>query len=168
MGPLATAIKHDLKSDDDDAHDASIDAVFEYLNEPSNFDPAKGRLSTFLCSIAKRRAVDRLRANRARIGREEGFAAVVEVRATAPKERMERDIEARELWRRVQETVQDPRDRRALELILDGERSTNVLAETLGLSSLPADEWPRAVKRHRDRLVKVLGRIGKRLRDDKA
>jgi len=79
---------------------------------------------------------------------------------------MERVVEARELWQKVERALQDERDRAALALILDGERSTEALAEALGLQGLPQLERQREVKRHRDRLVKVLERLGARLRDE--
>jgi RNA polymerase sigma-70 factor (ECF subfamily) len=49
-------------------------------------------------------------------------------------------------------------DLRALELMLQKERRTATYAELYGLLHLPAEEQERAVKRHKDRLKKVLKR----------
>lgn len=76
------------------------------------------------------------------------------------------EIETRELWRKVEEAVLSERDRRALCLIISGERSTDVLAEALELADLPPSERRRQVKQHRDRLVKILERLGERLGHD--
>jgi hypothetical protein len=57
--------------------------------------------------------------------------------------------------RRLSET-----DLRALELMLEKERRDAVYAELYGLLHLPVDEQKRSVKRHKDRLKKVLKRAG--------
>jgi RNA polymerase sigma-70 factor (ECF subfamily) len=51
-------------------------------------------------------------------------------------------------------------DVRALELILRKERRHGVYAELYGLHHLPMEEQERIVKRHKDRLKKVLKRAG--------
>ena len=96
--------------------------------------------------------------------REKAYAADVELRAANPKERMDEAVEVREAWRKVEDQVPSERDRRALRLILAGERSTGKLAEALELSDLPLTERRHAVKRHRDRLLKTLQRLGVKLR----
>jgi len=62
--------------------------------------------------------------------------------------------------------LKDEKDVAALRLILSGERSTERLAEVLGLSELPQEQMRREVKRHRDRLMKILERFGKEDPDD--
>jgi len=166
VDPLVAAVQRDLRCDHDTARDSAIDAVFEYLGSPSTYQQPKGRLSTFLAQITKRRATDRIRSRSAEARREHDFGAVVELWASAPKEGMERAVEARELWQKVEQAVQNERDRAALALILDGERSTDALAQALAIHGFSQPERQREVKRHRDRLVKVLERLGARLRDD--
>ena len=166
IDPLVKVIQHDLRCDLDTARDSAIDAVFEYLRSPSVFQQQKGRLSTFLAKIAKHRATDRIRSRSAEARREQNFCAVVELLTPAPKEEMERAVEARKLWEKVEQAVQDDQDRAALALILDGERSTEALAEALGLNVTSKLERQREVKRHRDRLVKTLWRLGARLTNE--
>jgi RNA polymerase sigma-70 factor (ECF subfamily) len=79
---------------------------------------------------------------------------------------MEEAIEAQDLWLKVEEEVSSERDRRVLKLILSGERSTEALAEALELTDLPPGERRRKVKQHRDRLVKILKRLGEGLGHD--
>lgn len=102
VDPLVAAIQRDLRCDSDTARDSAIDAIFEYRGAPSSYHPSKGRLSTFLAHITKRRATDRIRARSAEARRKQEFGSVVELRASAPKEEMERAVVARELWHKVE------------------------------------------------------------------
>ncbi|MGA9306243.1 MAG: sigma factor [Candidatus Sulfotelmatobacter sp.] len=164
--PIVNALVHDLFCTDDEAYDSGIDALLAYLEEPSRYDHNRGRLSTYLTGIAKKKAIDRLRSRTARKRREEDYAINIELRAANPNEITEVQLDARILWRKVEETVPSERDRRALGLILSGERSTNLLAEALEITGLPTPEQQHEVKQHRDRLLKILERLGKRIRDN--
>ena len=164
--PLVRVVQHDLGCDPDTARDSAIDALFDYLSAPAAYQQDKGRLCTFLVQIAKHKAIDRIRTRSAEVRREREFGSLVEVREPAPNEVMERSAEAQELWQKIERVVPDGRDRLALALILDGERSTETLAEALGIQDLTPLERQRDVKRHRDRLVKTLERLGAKLRDD--
>lgn len=164
--PLMNAVRRDLKCDSENARDSAIDALFEYLHSPRAYNPERGRLCTFLTQVAKHKALDRIRARSAEARREHEFGTLVEVRESAPNEKMERSAEAQRLWHRIQQVVQDERDRLALALILDGERSTDALADALGIQADTQPERQRAVKRHRDRLIKTLDRLGAKLRDE--
>jgi RNA polymerase sigma-70 factor, ECF subfamily len=164
--PLMSVVRHDLRCDPENARDSSIDALFEYLHSPRVYAPERGRLCTFLTHVAKHKAVDRIRARSAEARREHEFSSLVEVQGLTPNDNMERFAEAQKLWQRIEEVVQDERDRQALALILDGERSTDALAEALGIQADTQLERQRVVKRHRDRLVKTLERLGAKLRDN--
>jgi len=167
MEPITGALRWDLRCSEDDAHDSAIDALLAYLEEPSRYAVGRGRLSTYLMDIAKKRAIDRVRSQSATKRREEAYAAVVELQAPDPKEQMEVAIEARELWQKVEASVLEERDRQAIKLILVGERSAESFAEALGLTTTSPLEVRRQVKQHRDRLLKVLERLGARMANDK-
>lgn len=166
VDPMMSALQHDLRCDAENARDSSIDALFDYLRSPATYSPDRGRLGTFLTQIAKHKAIDRIRARSAEARREQEFSSLVEVRESAPNEKMERSVEAQKLWQKIEQVVEDVRDRLALALILDGERSTDALADTLGVKADTPLERQRAVKRHRDRLMKILERVGEKLRDE--
>jgi RNA polymerase sigma-70 factor (ECF subfamily) len=166
MDPITEALCRDLQCSEDDAHDSGIDAVLEYVEQPTRFSSGKGRLSTYLMDIAKKRAIDRIRSSSSRQRRDEGYAAVVELQAANPKETMEVAIEAKELWLKVEAAVPDERDRQAIGLILSGERSADAFAEVIGVTAASPLEVRRLVKQQRDRLVKVLERLGARMSDD--
>jgi RNA polymerase sigma-70 factor (ECF subfamily) len=147
---------------DPDAYDSAVDAIYQYLDKPDAYDTTRGRLSTYLLTIAMRRAVDRMRSERARARRDEVFGSLVELLGPAPKEVMETAVMASELWPEVVKALPDPRDQRALNAILAGERSTEELAEALEMTALPEAERRVRVKQHRDRILKVLERLGAR------
>lgn len=74
---------------------------------------------------------------------------------------VERGAVLDELWRRVT----DPRDRAVLRLrYVEGERSTEAFARSLGLDHLDRRAQEREVKKVKDRLDKTLRRIGERYR----
>ena len=162
---LAATVARDLGCAEDDAHDAAIDAVYAYLDDPVRYQAERGRLATFLSNIAKKRAIDSLRSQSSGAEREKKFAQAIELSTPAPNAQMEDEVEARRIWEMIEATVTEERDRDALQLILAGERSTATLAGALGLSVLPDLDRRREVKRNRDRLLKILERLGVKLRD---
>ncbi|NTX01826.1 RNA polymerase sigma factor [Myxococcus sp. CA040A] len=143
------------------AHDSAIDAVLHYLKAPERFDPHRGRLSTYLTQIAKKRALDRRRTLEKRELREQKYAGEFELVARSPKEALEATVEARLLMDRLESSGLVPEEQAFLRLVLQGEGSTERLAVALGLGPLPEDERRRQVKRHRDRLMKRLQRLGR-------
>src|SRR5215217_601400 len=148
----------------DEAHDAVCDVLLEYLENPERYQAHKSRLSTYLTRAAEMQARDMYRSQEARQRREREFGGVIELRARTPNESLEIIVEARLAVGRLEQAVQE-KDRAALGLILQGERSTHALAKAMNLPPLPEKDLRRAVKRNRDRLMKLLGRCGKEDRD---
>lgn len=163
MDRIVRILMRRLGCDEDAAHDSTVEVIFTYIHKPARYDPGKGRLFSYLMQAARHRVVDKRRSSDARIRREQSSGRGVEDQPWAPKEILENFVEARLAMKRLVERgyLKNERDGDALLLILSGERSTERLAESLGLSSLPREEQRRAVKRHRDRLMKVLERFGK-------
>jgi RNA polymerase sigma-70 factor, ECF subfamily len=168
MPLLLNALTRGKTCDPEDAHDSAIDAVLFYLEHPGRYERHRGRLSTYLMQAARKRAVDRHRSHTARARREQGFASVVELQAVPPKEKLERGMEVALVLKRLEKYDINQGDQAVLRLILQGERSTRQLAEVLGLDALSEDEMRREVKRHRDRLMKLLERLGKEDPDDES
>ncbi|WP_157823981.1 RNA polymerase sigma factor [Melittangium boletus] len=159
-----------LKCDKETAHDALIDVLFAYATTPERYDPRQGRLVTYLTQAAKYRVRDRLRSRASEAQREENFASVVELWQPSPKEDLENYVEASRAVDRLIEKglLKDERDVAALRLILSGESSTETLARALGLDTSCLERMRQEVKRHRDRLMKILERFGKEDPDDPA
>jgi RNA polymerase sigma-70 factor (ECF subfamily) len=168
MEPLMKVLQCEMACSEDDAHDAATDAVLDYLRNPERYDRQQARLSTYLTQAAKRNVRDKQRATASRVRNEQGFLSIIEVQAPAPKERLEVSVEARLAVERLEGARLTPKQREFLKLVLQGERSTQRLAEVLGLASLPKDELRKEVKRQRDRLMKMLGRLGKEEPDDES
>lgn len=168
MDPILRILLHELRCHGEDAHDSAVDAVLYYLRNPQRYDSQRAKLSTYLTHAAKRRAMDRQRSSHARIRREEKFGGEFELRVAAPKEVLEISVEARLAVRRLEQSKLRPEERRFLGMVLQGERSTRLLGEALGLGALPELELRREVKRHRDRLMKWLERFGKEGSDDES
>ncbi len=168
MPPILKVLESEMSCNREDAHDSAIDAVLSYLRTPERYDPQRARLSTYLTQAAKKRAMDRRRSSDARTRREQDFAGVFEVQARPPKEVLEKSVEASLAAQRLDSLGLDEREREVLRLVLQGERSTRKLATVLGLDLLPEDEQRREVKRHRDRLMKMLERLGKEDPDDES
>lgn len=156
--------RHPRLKDSDFLRDAATDALISYIKNPSQFDPAKQSLFGFLIMAAEGDLRNAL-AKAARRKRREIAVADVELASAGGKGRaeapgMDARLEAEQLRDEIRELFKDPRDRRALELLIDGERSTRAFARVWGLEGLPAKEQAREVKRHKDRVKKMLQRYG--------
>lgn len=168
MDPIVAALAKHGRYEREDAYDSVIDVLYSYLNNPERYVAQKGRLSTYLTEAAKKRARDRYRSTEARQRREQEFGRVFELGARSPKDSLEISVEARRAVIRLEQSALGEEDRALLGLVLQGERSTLVMAEAIGLASLPEDDRRREVKRHRDRLMKWLARFGKEDPDDES
>lgn len=168
MEPISKVLQDETGCSTDDAHDSALDALLSYLRQPERYELARARLSTYLTQAAKKKAMDRRRSSEARTRREVEFAGVFELQARTPKEVLEVSVEARLAVERLDSARLNARERDFLRLVLQGERSTRNLAEVLDLASLPEDALRKEVKRHRDRLMKVLERLGREEPDDES
>jgi RNA polymerase sigma-70 factor (ECF subfamily) len=155
--------------DEDIAHDSATDAILSYTRRPERYDPGRRPLFFYLMQAAWHRAVDRLRSANARTQRELDFGWGVEQGSRAPNEEMEASVRARQLVDLLEKgEYLSERDRVALRLFLSGQGSTEEMAKALALPPMPTAELRREVKRHRDRLMKLLERFGKGVSDDES
>ncbi|MHA7629842.1 RNA polymerase sigma factor [Corallococcus sp. M7] len=168
MDPLIQALKRNPGCNDDDANDSAIDAVYAYLQKPLKYDPHKSSLSTYLGRIALRRAQDRFRSSSARTLRNRDFGGAVAVWSREPNKDMETRAEVDLILKKFDQAGFSERDQACLRLMLTGERSTDRLAEVLGLMHLPQLERRREVKRNQDRLMKALKRLFEEGHDDES
>lgn len=148
----------------DFVRDAVSDALISYIRQPTQFDPAKRGLFGFLVMAAEGDLKNALaKANRRR--RKEVSIEDVELVEAGGKEELEvlsldARLEARRIRGRIGELLKDPRDSKAVELLIEGERSTKAFAKVWSLESLPAKKQASEVKRHKDRIKKMLRRHG--------
>lgn len=154
-------------ADPDVIWDSVTETILNYLRDPGMFDPSHGTpLDVFLSHCARRNITDKLRSEARRRKRETNFYCLfennfVELGDSAANIEMETEIDfARDLGT----ALKSPLDRKIFELCVNGERSTEVFADVLGVSELPIEEQRRAVKRAKDRILKMVRRKSKRRR----
>ncbi|MBA7606713.1 hypothetical protein ES703_13863 [subsurface metagenome] len=148
--------------------DAATDALLDYVQHPSKFNPSKSALFTYLTMAAYRDLLNMI-AKEQRRQRREVPLQVVEETMSAGNNTIElenqvlggiTETKRAELLRRVAETFPDKRDRKLLSLMMEGERKTAAYTNILGIQALSLDEQRKTVKRHKDRITKRLQRLG--------
>ena len=155
--------------DVDVARDAALDTVLAYREKPERYDRRKVHLFTYIMGVARHKAVDRWRSAQAQVQREKKQGDVELLRRTPkdPVEQMETYVRVRQLVDLLEEGgTLNEQDQALLRLFLTGEGSTEEMAKVLRLPSMSKEARQSEAKRHRDRLMKKLGRIGKEDSDD--
>ncbi|MCY1031662.1 hypothetical protein OV207_09375 [Corallococcus sp. BB11-1] len=150
-----------MRCDGEEATDCALKAIFDYLGHPERYDRKQSLLRSYLTRAAKMNVLDSRKSEQKRIEREINYANVVELRARPPNEVMETAVETALALKRIERRNMKPGDLGLLELVLQGESSTLALARPLGLEDLPEAERKRGVKQNRDRVLKLLRRLGK-------
>ena len=151
---------------------AVTDAVLNYAERPQQYDPSKRGLLGYLRMAAAGDLRNAMDAFRRRQQREQSLD-VVELEPHRRKRlsmamrlspTLEDDvmstIATQRLAAQVRKAAETPQDAQVLQLMIDGERRTELFAAALGLEGLSGDERRREVKRHKDRLKKRLQRLG--------
>ncbi len=164
LGPLTAFLaKSHPALRNDEAHDLATDAVVLYLKNPNRCDLGRASLWTYLCMVAGADAVDQFRTEARR--RQLLEKAADDVADWARRANDVLDVNISIDARRIMELhghklASSDSERRLLALILDGEKSTKLFAEALGLEP-GAAETDDLVKQAKDRIKLRL----KRLRD---
>ena len=148
--------------------DAATDALMDYVQHPSKYNPRKSALLTYLTMAAYRDLLNIIAKEQRRRRREVPLQVVEETlngrnNIVEPGDQVLNgmtETEKAELLRMINETFPDSRDRAFLELMMDGERRTTIFSDILGIQSLSLDEQRKIVKRHKDRITKRLQRLG--------
>jgi RNA polymerase sigma-70 factor, ECF subfamily len=174
--PLLQVRLRSLARSMDDPHvvPSAIGLVLaDYLGDPERFDPARGGLIAFLAMQVRGDVLNELDARRRRRQRESPVAEPVELAASARNLTVEEEaLDAVDPIDVPPSAIQAARealgefstvDRRLLELMADGVRSTSAYAAVLEISHLPDRLQQKIVKRHKDRLQKRLERLRGRL-----
>lgn len=156
--------RHPRLRDSGFPRDAASDALIGYIKQPGQFDPAKRSLFGFLVMAAEGDLRNAL-AKAGRRKRKEVSLEGVELSGAGGKEGLKAPdldarIDAQRMRAGLDQLFRDPRDRRAVELIVGGERSTEAFAKLWGLDELSAKKQATEVKRHKDRIKKMLQRHG--------
>jgi len=157
--------------DEDLINDATVEAVFSYIQHPEKFDGSKSSLLGYLKRAAERDLINLVQKDRRR-RRGEELQEDVEESILARKKSSEIDTIVRgseqEAISRIQRqrdlagiaASSNKRDNALLRLMVEGERSTCKFAAILGVATLPIAEQRRIVKQHKDRLKVQMKRRG--------
>jgi DNA-directed RNA polymerase specialized sigma24 family protein len=140
--------------DDEARHDLATDAILSYLEHPARCDVNASSLWTYLCLVASRNATDAFRAQaRHRRLLAESADVVEEWSGRANNVRTTEDgIDARRiLEQHGHRLTTNETEVKLLQLLLEGERSTDVFAGVLGLDP-SADDTVALVKQAKDRM----------------
>lgn len=161
LQPLrAFLVKSHPALEDDDAHDIATDAILSYLRQPARCDVTRASLWTYLCMVTLADAVDlfRTRARRHELLRESAEDVAEWSGHTNNVSKMDSAIDGRRIMElHGHKLATSDSERRFLALLLDGERSTVVFAEALGID--PKDEGAEMiVKQAKDRMRPSLPR----------
>jgi hypothetical protein len=155
-------------SDSELITDAVTDALISYVKNPNQFNSTKRGLLGYLEMAAEGDLKNALAKARRRQEKEtptEDVELVASVRNIGEEpgadEIYEHSEMVSQLMKMLGDIFVDPIDRRAAELILEGERSAARFGELYGLQDLRASEQRREVKRRKDRIKKRIERHAK-------
>lgn len=135
-------------------------ALLNYHDTPTKYDPERASLHSYLAMVAYRDFQNtlakelRVRAHHVPLSDCEGAASL---EATEPAEIIVSQMQAAEIWQFVQELFRDPIERRIVTLIINGVRAPEPYAQILGIGDMPEEKQIEQI-----RLVKY--RITRRLR----
>jgi len=139
--------------------DAVTEALFNYVEQPSNYDPSRASLRGYLKMSADGDLRNLLEKEKRREKPKESLDKIVELRGGVRKRNQTgKALEGKEIEAHIEEIVSDEADREVVEMMLDGVRKTERYAEVLGIDHLPIEEQRTKVKRAKDRLKKKLQR----------
>ncbi|HZU05403.1 MAG TPA: sigma factor [Chloroflexota bacterium] len=158
---------------------AAIDAVLDLAMHPHRYDPARGRLESYLFMAARRDLLNALQRTQRRAAHERPLTVIdpsagnVELASPARNLRASEADDPLELL--IQQEAADPRLMAAIreqcderewavfQLMLDGEDRTAAYAQVLGITHLSPREQAQEVKRVKERLKKRARRLVQRL-----
>ncbi len=161
-----------------DAHQRetiAIDILLDYYQRPEQFDPGRLALFAYLRMAAKYDMLNQIRKNQRRNQRLEPIdGEIVELRLSGGNQYRKEDslqewveqftdLSLREILVEVETQLEGP-EVQVLSMMLEGVKSTAEYAEALGITPLDEPAQRREVKRVKDRIMKRLERLGKRIR----
>ncbi|OGO20589.1 MAG: hypothetical protein A2144_02785 [Chloroflexi bacterium RBG_16_50_9] len=161
-------------SDETFLRDATTDALLDYIQHPTKYNPKKSALLTYLTMAAYRDLLNMFAKEKRRHRRELPLDIVEEIPDDGNNQIEEYEnkvldsltaAERAKILSKIEETFPGKQERELLDLIIHGERKTDKYSEILGIQNLTPDEQRKIVKRHKDRITKRLQRLGGRVRE---
>ncbi|HST21064.1 MAG TPA: hypothetical protein VLR90_08105 [Blastocatellia bacterium] len=137
----------------------AIDTLMKYLNRPDDYDPDKRSLIGYFYLDAYWNLIDKLRGLKKNVALHSSLTEYTNesvINTNSPEARLLE--EASPIVNRVFAELADPVDREIVLLMMNGVRETEAYAEVLGIQECPPQKQAVIVKRHKDRLKKLLRR----------
>lgn len=128
-GRMLTALAWRFLGDEADAEEVVADVLWQAWSESKAYDPARGSVTAWLVTLARSRAIDRLRAKKARQPR----SAPEPAGEDPPDPAVEVDEAQRAQIVRTAVARLDSAERTALELAYFSDLSQSQIAERLGI-----------------------------------
>jgi DNA-directed RNA polymerase specialized sigma24 family protein len=161
-------------SDETLLRDATTDALLDYIQHPTKYNPKKSALLTYLTMAAYGDLLNMFAKEKRRRRRELPLNVVEEIPddGNNHKEGYKNKVldsltatERAKLLHQIEEIFPGKQERELLDLIIHRERRTDKYSEILGIQNLTPDEQRRIVKWHKDRIIKRLQRLGGKVRE---
>ena len=132
-----------------------------YLAAPQKYDPSKKSLLGYLqMDAAGDLTNDYQRLKRERESRADSDVELEDLLRNSSIDEYPSDRDQVHMsFAEVREALPDEKDRRAVLLLMEGERSTDAFARVWGLEELPPDDRFAEVKRNKDRIKVRLRRL---------
>ena len=148
---------------------AVVDAFFSYLDNPQKFNPEKTNLLRYLLMSARGDLQNLLarEKNKKIISLTEDVELLpsqqeyrIETVTLSSEDNVEQTIliKTSPVWNLIKEYLPNATDQEFLNLLMENVRDTNEYAKLLGIQALPPKEQRIIVKRHKDRIKKVITR----------
>jgi RNA polymerase sigma-70 factor (ECF subfamily) len=147
--------------------DVVTDVFLKYFREPGRYDPAKLGLERFLIMDAegdlkneweKRKRINKNLLRSVELQITNGNSTLAENKLLSPFQVLVDKEAAEYLEKKLYEVFQAETDIEMAHLMLSGERKSEEYARILRIDGLPVEEQRREVKKHKDRIEKVMQR----------
>ena len=135
-------------------HDVSVDAFFEYVQNPEKYKPEKASLLNYLVMVAVGDLKNKLKTILLRSEKYEKFVEFESLRRNINIEDLDQVITAKQITERLNNEFPEKKEQEFLELMLSGERNSIAYASVLGIMDLDEFEMRKAVKRYKDKIKK--------------
>lgn len=159
--------------------DTVIDTLFTFVQDPSRYDPARGALWTYLYIDADGDIRNAIARQKKHWNHSTFDPAVHDApdRSINPEKQvvdaivpdgLPEGMNLQEVIATVRASIDDPRDREVLGLMLSGERKSEAFSRVLGIAHMTPLEQRRIVKQRKDRIDARLRRLGERIRNERS
>ena len=126
--PLVYGLAQRILGDAGAAEEVTLDVYLQVWKQANRFDPVRGRVSTWLMTMARSRAIDKLRGRAQELSQAETLEAVAETRSENPDPEQSAAVAQQQAQVRKALSTLSEEQRRAIELAFFNGLSQNEIA----------------------------------------